>query len=462
MPFSNQTSSSPITAPHSNIKSLAYLDSTIYYTTGDDQTKIFAMDSSGTAVSSKEITLSSSNAVNTNETNGLCTDGTDLYLIGGAINQQVINKYRVSDRSYQSYTLLGFPATRESTGIEHVNINGTNYLLVLADDGRVYGYTTDMVQNLRTSRRSQVDFTLPATLGVEDDWFGLCYDSITDSILVSIGHTPTVMHSRVIGFDTRGVRRESEDLNLSATAVPEGITYDSANDVLYLTDSGSSVLGYGESPRWNLAGADLNITEGSSYTLDISQFVTAGSTITLLTDLAQYIGMTYRGTLLEWASPTAPDNGLASQMIPVSFRATLGANTADALFNLRLTSASRTIAPQFVGTGIPEQTVYEPYTPPMGAITPSIPHGFTITLSNYLLAGTQPVNFVSSRSSTALAGRFQITGRYVAGVVIHDVLVYNSGPVESDVDAFINVVATNSAGRDSIAIEVMLRNASNF
>ena len=45
MPFSNQTSSSPITAPHSNLKSLAYLDSTIYYTTGDDQTKIFAMDS---------------------------------------------------------------------------------------------------------------------------------------------------------------------------------------------------------------------------------------------------------------------------------------------------------------------------------------------------------------------------------------------------------------------------------
>ena len=460
MAFSTtQISGSPFTAPHSGIDTLCYVNNggnkRLYYTQGSDFTKIYCMTLTGTADSTREITVSSMNSANTTTMEGLCSDGSFIYALVGAEGSQAIHKYRLMDRSLVAH--LDVNVRQTLVGIETYVVGHTRYILVLGQQ-QVNGWDDSL------DRQTVADFVLSGATGVgSGDWLGLAYDTETSTILAlgevtpEGGGTPT---EGIFGFSIAGARKDSEDVNFGTISF-KGMTFNGDDDRLYMMHGSSNQLyGYGETVRWNISSANLNVTQGTNYTLDLNIYASDNAVISVApgTDLGDHAGALLSNGIFTWTNPPAPAGGASLQVVPLTFRATLGANHVDQTFNFQLHGTVVTVAPAWVGTGIPQQNVFEPYTPPANAPTPQIAHGFTINLSDYLRVGTPPVTFTASDDSGNTPGRFSINTRFVNGQSIRDVLTYNAGSVSDLVQAEIGVRASNSRGHDTTDVSVHVHN----
>ena len=460
MAFSTtQITGSPFTAPHSGIDTLCHVNDggnkRLYYSQGLDFTKIFCMTLTGTADSTREITVSSMNSANTTTMEGLCSDGSFIYALVGAEGSQAIHKYRLSDRSLVAH--LDVPVRQTLVGIETYVLGHTRYILVLGQQ-QVNGWDDSL------NRQTVADFVLAGATGVgSGDWLGLTYDTETRSLLAlgevtpSGGGTPT---EGIFGFSIAGARKESEDVNFGTISF-KGMTFNGDDDRLYLMHGSSNQLyGYGETVRWDISSANLNVTQGTNYTLDLNIYVTDNATITVApgTDLGNVRGALLSGGVFTWTNPPAPAGGASNQVVPLTFRATLGAGYVDQTFNFQLHGTVVVTTPAWVGTGIPAQTVFEPYNPPPGAPFPNISHGFIINLSDYLRVGTPPISFTASDGSGNTPGRFSINTRFVNDRAVRDSLTYNAGAANDLVQADIQVRAQNSRGHDTTDISVTVHN----
>ena len=461
MAFTSQVTGSPFTTPTNNINGIAYVNrggvKRIYYMTATDFTQIFAMSVTGAADTSRSITLNSQGEATVYPGRGLCSDGTNLYALVGTLGSQYIHTYRLSDGGYVGTHELGFSANHYARAIETYVKPGTSdrYVVVLQDNIlRAY--------NSSWQQQSDGSWQMPTNLGVTSgNWQSMAWDSTVDRLLINAeksvprpgfpGDFDDI--DQVYAFQFNGTRDDRDDFRPGVDV--DDMSYNPDDDDLYMVhETSTNLYVWGDFPRWKLGSANLNITEGTRYELDLKPLVDNGSTISLQsnTDAGFYDNLSLGGNgVLIWSDPPAPQGNASQQTVPLTIRATLGSNSTDQTFNFVLHAAQRAVVqPVWSQSAFPRQTVYEPYTPPAGAPTPTLAHGFTIHLQDYVAAGTPPYNFTARTDGSDFPGTFQITTRFVNQQAIRDTLVFNSRAVAaSQLNRNIVVTVSNSAGSET-------------
>ena len=466
MAFTSQTTGSPFTTPQSNITAIAYTNVSgtkrLYYASANDFTKIFCMSVTGSADTSREINVQNQGDARSSEIRGLCSDGTYLYAITGTLGNQYLHVYLLSTRAYVANHELGFHADHYARGIETFLKPGTTERrLNLLQDNIIRSYTISISgSNITLAQQTDGSFTTPTNEQVTSgNWQSIAWDSATDRLLAVAEQTVNQQsRDKVFGFQYNGVRDDREDF--LPTIDGDAMTYNGDDDDLYMVhESSTNLYIWGDVPRWKPDSTSLDIYEGTTFTKDLKPLVDAGAVITARNAYTTRTGLqnaALSNGVFTWTNPPAPAGGASSQVVNLTFRATIGSNHTDHTFPLTLHAGSRTIVPpQFQSTPIPRQTVYEPYTPPPGAPTPALSHGFTVHLMDYITAGTPPYTFTVARGGN-LPGTFQLTTRFVNGQPVHDTIVYNAGAVTQSVSTgYIEATVTNEGpGSSSIRIPV--------
>ena len=480
MAFTSQITGSPFTTPQSNITAMAYVNhggspavKRIYYASANDFTKIYCMSTTGTADTSREINIQNQGDARTSTTRGLCSDGTYLYAVTGALGNQYIHVYRLSDRTYIGNYMLGFHADHYVRGIETYPRpdRTTEQRIAILQDNIVRSYIrTISGSSITMSQQNDGTFALPTNeMVTSGNWQSMAWDDTVDRLLIvaeaSIPRPgfPGDFDSRdkVFGFTYTGGRDEREDFLPGIDA--DAMSYNGDDDDLYLIhETSTSLYVWGDFPRWTLGNTDLNITEGTRYSLDLKPLVDSGAAIAIQTDVSSgfYDNLTLGGDgVLVWSDPPAPTGGASQQRVPLTIRATIGAQSTDQIFNFVLHAAHvAVVEPVWARSAFPRQTVYEPYTPPAGAPTPNIRHGFQINLSDYVTAGTAPYTFSVRTDGGDFPGTASITTRFVNQQPVTDRLVFNAAAVTaSQLNRYLVVTVSNSAGSSTqnLPIEVI-------
>ena len=465
MAFTSQITGSPFTTPQSNITAMAYTNvggvKRIYYASANDFTKIFCMSTTGTADTSREISIQNQGDARTSTCYGLASDGTYLYAITGALGNQYLHVYRLSDRTYIANAMLGFHADHYARGIATFPRPGrtTEQRIDLLQDNIVRSYIrTISGSSVTLSQQNDGTFALPTNeMVTSGDWQSIAWDSTTERLLIVAEQTVPrpgfpgnfTDRDKVFGFTYTGGRDEREDFLPGIDA--DAMTYNDDDDDLYMVhETAVRLYAWGDFPRWRLGNANLNITEGTDYSLDLKPLVDTGSTIAIQTNTntSFYDNLVLGGDgVINWSDPPAPQGGATQQTVPLTIRATLGGNSTDQVFLFVLHAMARpAVGPAWGPTAFPTQIMYEPYTPPAGAPTPNIRHGFQLNLSDFLSAGTPPFTFSATRDGTDFPGTFNITTRYVNQQPIRDRLVFNAIAVAaSQLDRYIDITAVNTA-----------------
>lgn len=475
MAFTSQITGSPFTTPHANISAMAYVNiggvKRIYYAQGGDFTKIFCMSTSGTADTSREINVQNQGDARTSPIRGLCSDGTYLYAITGALGNQYIHVYRLSDRTYRANTPLGFHADHYARGIETFPRPGrtTEKRINILQDNIVRSYQAVVTaSSITLSQQNDGTFALPTNeMVTSGNWQSIAWDDTVDRLLIVAEQSAPNERDKVFGFTYTGARDDREDF-LPGVDI-DAMTYNGDDDDLYMVhETSTNLYAWGDAPRWQLGNTDLNITEGQTYILDLKPLVDTGATITARNAYTTQTGLQNANLtdgVFTWTDPPAPTGGRAHQPFTLTFRATLGANHTDQRFNFILNAAVTPYVPvSWRTTTLPAQTVYEPYTPPAGAPTPNLSHGFAINLSDYIASGRDPITFSARHESGDLGGTFQITQRFVNQQAIRDRLVFNSSAVARSSSGVIAVTASNEndAGSPTIVVAYITVNTINL
>ena len=462
MAFTSQITGSPFTTPHNNITAMAYTNVSnvkrIYYCQAGDFTKIYCMSTTGTADTTREISIQNQGDARTSTCRGLTSDGTYLYAITGALGNQYLHVYRLSDRTYIANAMLGFQADHYARGIatfprpDRTTERRINFL----QDNIVRSYTIAISgQTATLTQQHDGTFTLPTNeMVTSGNWQSITWDDTTSRLLiVAEASLPTpgfpgnfTDQDKVFGFSYTGSRDDREDFLPGIDA--DAMSYNGDDDDLYLVhETSTNLYAWGDYPRFNLGNTSLTITEGTTYTLDLKPLVDSGATFSMQTDISDgfYDNLTFSNGVLLWTDPPAPRGGATQQNVPLRIRATLGAQNTDHTFPFILHAMARVaVPPVFSTTAFPTQIVYEPYTPPAGAITPNLAHGFAINLSDYLAAGTPPFTFTARTDGSDFPGTFSITRRFVNQHPINDRLVFNASAVNaSQLNRFIAVTVGN-------------------
>lgn len=448
MAFTSQITGSPFTTPQANISAMAYTNvggvKRIYYASGSDFTKIFCMQTNGTADISREINVQNQGDARTSPIRGLCSDGTYLYAITGALGNQYIHVYRLSDRTYRANTPLGFHADHYARGIETFPRPGrtTEKRIDILQDNIVRSYAAVVTaSSITLSQQNDGTFALPTNeMVTSGNWQSIAWDDTTERLLiVAEQQVPTpgapgafTDRDKVFGFSYTGARDDREDFLPGIDG--DAMTYNGDDDDLYMVhETSTNLYAWGDFPRWKLGNTDLNITEGVTYTLDLKPLVDTGATIAFHPEPSGgfYDNLSLGGNgVLTWSNPPAPQGGATRQPAPVTVRATLGSNVTDQTLNFVVNAANQpSVAPVWSSAAFPRQVVYEPYTPPAGAPTPNIHHQFQIHLTDYVQAGTPPFNFSVRTDGSDFPGTATIGTRYVNQQPIRDVLTFNASAV---------------------------------
>ena len=463
MAFTSQITGSPFTTPQSNITAMAYTNvggvKRIYYASANDFTKIFCMSTTGTADTSREISIQNQGDARTSTCYGLASDGTYLIAITGALGNQYLHFYRLSDRAYIGNAMLGFHADHYARGIATFPRPGrtTEQRIDILQDNIVRSYTRAISGGTVTlSQQNDGTFTLPTNEQVTSgNWQSMAWDDTTERLLIVAEESiPTpgfpgnfTDQDKVFGFTYTGARDDREDFLPGIDA--DAMSYNGDDDDLYLThESSTRLYAWGDYPRFNLGDADLNIRQGTRYTLDFNGKVDQGAVVTIQTNINDndfYDGLSMTGNIMTWNSPPAPQGSATQQTVPIAFRATLGGQITDHTIPFLLHAAAvQAVQPVWSRSAFPTQVVYEPYTPPAGKITPNIQHGFQINLSDYLAAGTPPFTFTAVRDGTDFPGTFDVTTRHVNQQPIRDRLVFNASDVNaSQLNRYLDVTVGN-------------------
>ena len=469
MAFTSQITGSPFTTPQNNITAMAYTNvgnvKRIYYASQSDFTKIFCMSVTGTADTGREINVQNQGSARTSPIRGLCSDGTYLYAVTGALGNQYIHVYKLSDRTFVASYQLGFHADHYVRGIETFIKPGTTERRIdILQDNIIRSYTVSVTEGTSASvtltQQTDGTFTLPTNEMVTSGaWQSLAWDSLVDRLLVVAEQQVTnqagaiTTRDKVFGFAYNGSRDDREDFLPMIDG--DAMTYNSDDDDLYIIHETSTQLHvWQDAPRWRLGNTDLNITQGARYELDFKPLVDAGSTISFVTDTSSafYDDLAFGGDyVMVWDPPPAPQGNASIQNLPITMRATHGSNHTDQVFNFVLHAAARTIVePVFQRNPFPKQTVYEPYTPPPGAPNPNLPHQFQVHLSDFVTAGTPPFNFSIATDGADFPGTANISTRYVNQQPIRDVLTFNARSVTaSQLSRHLVVTVSNDAGQSS-------------
>lgn len=463
------TSHTALTSPQANVTGLAYVrdggNDYFYYTTEQARSHIRCAQLSGgnlTDVTSRNIQFSTANSAVQYPCRGICSDGTFIYALAGQIGHQAVHKYRISDRTFVVAQSLQYQAAHYARGIETYQATGesTRYIVVLKNNNVVAAYNTSIVA--QTAR----NFGLASNLGVtSQEWQDICWDSSTQRLLLIGEGVDNAQEVDLLrGFTITGGHDDREDAQLGQGLDVGAMTYNPNDDDLILAhESSTTWYKFGDAPRWKFGDTNFNITEGTDYTLDLKPLVDNGSTITAGNTYDTQSGLqnaSLSNGVFTWTDPPAPRGGAHTQTIYLTFIAALGTHTTRQRFPFVLNARSTpAVAPTWVSTGIPQQVVYEPYTPPTGEEDPSIPAGFRIELSNYISTGTRPITFAAADHSGNVPGTFQITTRYVDNHPLRDRLVYNSAAIDRSIEnAVIRVTATNNVGNASVDIPLEVVN----
>ena len=467
MAFTAQITGSPFTTPTNNIGGLAYVNhggnpavKRIYYTTDTDFTKIFCMSVSGSADTSREFTLHNQGGAQTNPGRGLASDGTYLYALVGTLGSQYMHVYKLSDRTFIATYELGFHADHYARGIEtYVKPGTTERRIAFLQDNIIRSYTVTVTEgttnSVTLSQQTDGSFTLPINEMVTSGaWQSLAWDSLVNRLLVvaeqTVGQTE---RDKVFGFLYSGTRDDREDF-LPGVDI-DAMSYNSDDADLYMVhETSTNLYAWGDFPRWQLGDTDLNITPGQTKRIDLKTLVDAGATITARNEYTTRTGLqgaSLSNGVFTWTNPPDPAGGATQQRVNLTFRATLGSNSTDQVFNFVIRSQTRPVVqPTWSRDAFPRQTVYEPYTPPAGAPSPHLLHGFSINLSDYVHSGTPPYNFTARSDGSDFPGTFQITTRYVDQRPIQDRLVFNASAVAaSQLNRYIDITVSNSAGNST-------------
>ena len=459
MAFTSQTTGSPFTTPQSNITAIAYTNVSgtkrLYYASANDFTKIQCMSLTGTADTSREINVQNQGDARTSTIRGLCSDNTYLYAITGDLGNQYLHVYRLSNRTFVASYALGFQADHYARGIEtFVKPGTTERRINFLQDNIIRSYTITVGTNtVSLSQQTDGSFTLPINeMVTSGNWQSLVWDSTVNRLLVVAEQTEgQTLQDKVFGFQYNGTRDNREDF-LPGVDI-DAMTYNGDDADLYMVHESATLLyAWGDFPRFIVPDTfDFNITEGTNFTANIANLVDAGATLSLRTntDDGFYDNLVFGGNgVLNWSNPPAPRGGAAQQNVPLTIRATIGGNSTDHTFPFVLHATARPIVnPVWAHNAFPKQTVYEPYTPPSGAPTPHLSHGFAINLSDYIVTGTGPFTFTAQADGTAFPGTFQITTRYVNQQPIRDHLVFNASSVTaSQLNRYIDITVSNVDG----------------
>ena len=463
MAFTSQITGSPFTTPQSNITAMAYTNvggvKRIYYASANDFTKIFCMSTTGTADTSREISIQNQGDARTSTCYGLASDGTYLYAITGALGNQYLHVYRLSDRTYIANAMLGFHADHYARGIATFPRPGrtTEQRIDLLQDNIVRSYARVISgSNVTLTQQNDGTFALPTNEQVTSgNWQSMAWDDTTERLLIVAEESiPTpgfpgnfTDQDKVFGFTYTGGRDDREDFLPGIDA--DAMSYNGDDDDLYLVhESSTRLYAWGDYPRFNLGDADLNITEGTRYTLDFNGKVDATAVVTIQTNINDndfYDGLSMTGNVMTWNSPPAPQGNATQQTVPIAFRATLGGQITDHTIPFLLHAAAvQAVQPVWSSSAFPRMVVYEPYTPPPGAITPNIRHGFQENLSDFLAAGTPPYTFSAVRDGSDFPGTFSIATRYVNQQPVHDRLIFNATAVTaSQLNRYLDITVGN-------------------
>ena len=451
MAFTSQITGSPFTTPQANITAMAYVNhggspavKRIYYASASDFTKIFCMQTDGTADTSREINIQNQGDARTSTCRGLCSDGTYLYAVTGALGNQYIHVYRLSDRTYRANYQLGFHADHYVRGIETFPRPGrtTEKRIDILQDNIVRSYAAVVTaSSITMSQQNDGTFSLPTNeMVTSGNWQSLAWDDTTERLLIVAEQTVPrpgfpgnfTDQDKVFGFSYTGARDDREDF-LPGVDI-DAMTYNGDDDDLYMVhETSTNLYAWGDFPRFKLGNSDLNITEGVRYELNLTPLVDAGATITLRTntDGGFYDSLTFGGNgVLLWTNPPAPSGGASRTNVPLQFRATLGGQSTDQTINFVLHAAAQpSVEPVWSRDAFPRQVVYEPYTPPAGAPTPNIRHGFQLHLTDYVGAGTPPFSFSVATDGSDFPGTASIGQRFVNQQPVRDVLNFNASAV---------------------------------
>ena len=477
MAFTSQITGSPFTTPTNNISGIAYVNhggspavKRIYYTADTDFTKIFCMSLTGSADTSREITLNNQGEAQVYPGRGLCTDGTYLFALVGTLGAQYIHTYRLSDRTYVRTYTLGYSANDRARAIEIFTVpGGTTQRLVVLRNNQVasYAVTNGTIGLATTDAHFGFHTNLRVTSG---NWQGMAWDDTTNRLLINAetlfptGAEVSNLVDKVFGFTYQGVRDDRGDF-LPGIDVDD-MTYNGDDDNLYMVhETSTNLYAWGDFPKWTVPDNFIyDIHAGTTFTSNLQGLVDNAAVISARNDYSSRTGLqdaSLTNGVFTWTNPPEPANNAATQTVNLTFRATLGSHVTDHHFPfvLHRSVAPVVVAPQFQRTPVSKQVVYEPYTPPMGARNPPLSHGFTMNLSDLVVAGTPPFTFTAVRGG-GLTGTFSITNRFVNGRPVHDALVYNSAAVTQSIEnGFIRVTVSNAGDHtDTINIPVEVIN----
>ena len=451
MAFTAQKTGSPFTTPAGNLTAIAYVNRNstkrIYYTADGDYTHIFAMGLTGAIDSTLQIDIHDGQSAQQYPARGMCSDGESLFVLLGPLGHQVVHEYRISDKSFQGTTALGYRADNAAHAIEYASYNGQNYFVILKA-AQVIG--VDGTFQVREGRTFNWGF--PTNLHVESgDWDGLCWDPTTSRLLVNgeINNAPVGdVPDKIFGFTPLGTHDDREDF-FPGTAAAE-MTYNPDDDELYTVhESSAQLYVWGERPRWRIPD-DFNhvIMSGTPFEADLSSMVDDAATITarnMYTSATGLQGASLTNKTFRWPNPPEPTGGRATQDITLTFRATLGSHSTDQRITFTLQRSAQAVPVTFRVPSLPRQTVYEPYTPPVGQRSPDLSHGFHVNLSDYVAGGTPPITYTARDQSGNDPGRFQITQRFLNGQRLRDAFVYNAGAVDQSTSSIVAAIGNNPA-----------------